>query len=67
VKAFETPQGMKRKDSLAWSGLGGHVGRSSGSGQGPTLGMGGQRELLNLEILWGLKGVVALGQRIASW
>jgi len=66
-KASKTPQGMKREDSLARSGLGGQTGRSSGSDIGLTLGVGGQRELLNSETLQGSKGAAASGQRMASW
>ena len=51
AKVSEIPQRMKKEDSLAWLGLSGHAGRSSGSGQGSTLGVGEQRELLNSEIL----------------
>ncbi len=66
-KASETPQGMKRVDPLVWSGLGGETGRLSGNGIGPTLGVGGQRELLNSETPRGSKEEVVSGQRTASW
>ena len=58
---------MKREDSLAWLGLGGWTGRLSGDDIGPTLGVGGQRELLNSETPRGLKEAVVSGQRTASW
>jgi len=66
-KASETPQGMKRVDPPAWLGLGGEIGRLSGNDIGPTLGVGGQRELLNSETLQGSKEEVVSGQRTASW
>ena len=67
AKASETPQGMKSEDSLGWSGLGGHAGRPSGNDIVLTLGVGGQRELLNSEMLRESKGALTLGQRMVSW
>ena len=66
-KASEIPQGMKVVNGSTRTGVGGEEGVISGNGQGPTLGVGGQRELLNSEILWGWKGAVTSGQRTASW
>ena len=66
VKASETPQGMK-EDSLVHLGFGGQTGRPSGGGIVPTLGMGGQRELLNSEMLCRSKEAAVSGQRMASW
>ena len=67
MKASETPQGMKVVNGPTRFGVAGEEGVASGNGQGPILGVGGQKGLLNSEMLWGSKGAVTSGQRTPSW